>query len=236
MILGAGRGPLVDAMISAIHKLKPRGKHFKIYALDKNPSSTVSLEYKKFIHWDKYSSVMETVIVENGMRLWMPEDKADIIATELLGLFSDNELSPECADGTWRFSKPATICIPQSYSSYVAPICSYRMRQELQRASLIASNHDNFDKIQVVRLRNYYLIGQPQRLFTFEHQRLDQRPLEGHNEREATLLFQTEMDSTCHGFAGFLPTSAQLSRRVSISTIPRSKTPTIKSWFAVGLE
>jgi hypothetical protein len=48
--------------------------------------------------------VIETVIVENDMRLWMPEDKADIIATELPGSFSDNELSSECIDGTWRFS------------------------------------------------------------------------------------------------------------------------------------
>uniref|UniRef100_A0A6G1SFJ5 Protein arginine N-methyltransferase 5 n=1 Tax=Aceria tosichella TaxID=561515 RepID=A0A6G1SFJ5_9ACAR len=231
MILGAGRGPLVDAMISAIHKLKVRGKIFKIYALDKNHSSIVSLKYKKLMDWDIFAPTIETEIIASDMREWMPVDKADIIATELLGSFSDNELSPECIDGTWRFSTSQTISIPQSYSSYLAPICSFRMRQELQRASLIACNQNSFDKIQVVRLRNYYLISDPKRLFTFEHKRLDMVPLEGGNRREAILTFSTHVDSTCHGFAGFF--SAQLFGKVHISTNPSTKTPTMESWFPV---
>jgi hypothetical protein len=35
-------------------------------------------------------------------------NKTDIVATELLGSFSDNELSLEYIDDTWRFSKPTT--------------------------------------------------------------------------------------------------------------------------------
>jgi len=31
--------------------------------------------------------------------------KADILVTELLGSFGDNELSPECLDGAVRFLK-----------------------------------------------------------------------------------------------------------------------------------
>lgn len=33
------------------------------------------------------------------------ENKADIIVSELLGSFGDNELSPECLDGAERFLK-----------------------------------------------------------------------------------------------------------------------------------
>ena len=33
------------------------------------------------------------------MRDWKPESKVDIIVSELLGSFGDNELSPECLDG-----------------------------------------------------------------------------------------------------------------------------------------
>jgi protein arginine N-methyltransferase 5 len=36
------------------------------------------------------------------MRRWKPshpDDKADIMVSELLGSFGDNELSPECLDG-----------------------------------------------------------------------------------------------------------------------------------------
>ena len=32
-------------------------------------------------------------------------DKADILVSELLGSFGDNELSPECLDGAMRFLK-----------------------------------------------------------------------------------------------------------------------------------
>lgn len=32
-------------------------------------------------------------------------EKADILITELLGSFGDNELSPECLDGAVRFLK-----------------------------------------------------------------------------------------------------------------------------------
>jgi protein arginine N-methyltransferase 5 len=229
MVLGAGRGPLVDAMISAIHKLRLKGKHFKIYALDKNHSSIVSLRYKKVNEWDNYLPDIETTIVEDDMRTWMPEEKADIIATELLGSFSDNELSPECIDGTWRFSTPKTISIPQSYSSYLAPICSFRMRQELHKASLVACSQDNFDKIRVVRLRNYYLISTPKKLFTYEHLNLGFPPRERANERTQNLKFHTEVETTCHGFAGYF--TAQLFGRVHISTNPMMKTPAMESWF-----
>jgi len=39
--------------------------------------------------------------------------KADILVSELLGSFGDNELSPECLDGAQRFLKPDTgILLP----------------------------------------------------------------------------------------------------------------------------
>ena len=39
------------------------------------------------------------------MRLVDIPEKADILVTELLGSFGDNELSPECLDGASRFLK-----------------------------------------------------------------------------------------------------------------------------------
>ncbi len=39
------------------------------------------------------------------MRLWQAECKADIMVSELLGSFGDNELSPECLDGAQRYLK-----------------------------------------------------------------------------------------------------------------------------------
>ena len=63
-------------------------------------------------------------IIESDMRclpavardLGLPQP--DIVVSELLGSFGDNELSPECLDGVTSFLKPTTINIPQSYISY----------------------------------------------------------------------------------------------------------------------
>jgi len=38
-------------------------------------------------------------VISSDMRQWNPPNKADIIVSELLGSFGDNELSPECLDG-----------------------------------------------------------------------------------------------------------------------------------------
>jgi protein arginine N-methyltransferase 5 len=39
------------------------------------------------------------------MRSWNPTHKVDIMVSELLGSFGDNELSPECLDGVQRVLK-----------------------------------------------------------------------------------------------------------------------------------
>lgn len=38
-------------------------------------------------------------VVSGDMRNWEPPEQADILVSELLGSFGDNELSPECLDG-----------------------------------------------------------------------------------------------------------------------------------------
>ena len=58
-------------------------------------------------------------LVHADMRLWQTQDKADILVSELLGSFGDNELSPECLDGAQRFLQLDGISIPQSYTSFM---------------------------------------------------------------------------------------------------------------------
>ena len=48
-------------------------------------------------------------VVSCDMREWTAPEKADILVSELLGSFGDNELSPECLDGAQRFLK-GTVC------------------------------------------------------------------------------------------------------------------------------
>jgi hypothetical protein len=52
----------------------------------------------------------ETVtIVSSDMREWNAPEKTDILISELLGSFGDNELSPECLDGAQKFLKGLII-------------------------------------------------------------------------------------------------------------------------------
>lgn len=46
------------------------------------------------------------------MRTWAAPEPADILVSELLGSFGDNELSPECLDGAQRFLAPHGVSIP----------------------------------------------------------------------------------------------------------------------------
>lgn len=47
----------------------------------------------------------QVTVVSTDMRFWNAPEKADILVSELLGSFGDNELSPECLDGAQKFLK-----------------------------------------------------------------------------------------------------------------------------------
>lgn len=228
MVLGAGRGPLVDSLLDAIESINFGNFTFQIYALDKNPSSVRSLNYKLEHKW-KTSEILQIQVVKADMRVWSPGVKADLIASELLGSLADNELSPECIDGAARFAGPETICIPQEYSSYVAPICSFKLRYEVEQEKH-RTQRPAYDQIYVSKLSNYYMISKPQRLFTFEHVKLDEKILiDRTNEKYQKLSFWSDADTVCHGFAGYF--HSKLFDTETISTVFGSETDGMFSWF-----
>lgn len=55
-------------------------------------------------------------VVSCDMREWAAPEKADIIVSELLGSFGDNELSPECLDGAQHFLKGTLALIAVSFT------------------------------------------------------------------------------------------------------------------------
>lgn len=65
-----------------------------------NWSIIVRLENWRFEEWGE-----QVTVVSCDMRDWAAPEKADIIVSELLGSFGDNELSPECLDGAQHFLK-----------------------------------------------------------------------------------------------------------------------------------
>ena len=74
------------------------------------------------------------------------------VDAELLGSFGDNELSPECLDGAQRFLKPDTgISVPQSYSSFIAPISSSKLHQEVKAYNDVK----HFETTYVVKMHQH---------------------------------------------------------------------------------
>lgn len=89
-LVGAGRAPLVERALSANNKL---GRNILIYAIEKNRYAFMSMQkkYQDCIKEWKPS----VVLVLDDIKTWKAPEAADILLSELLGSFGDNELSPE---------------------------------------------------------------------------------------------------------------------------------------------
>jgi protein arginine N-methyltransferase 5 len=58
--------------------------------------------------------------------------KIDILISELLGSFGDNELSPECLDGVQHLLNPVHgISIPASYTAHITPIAAPKLYADI---------------------------------------------------------------------------------------------------------
>ncbi|KAG8747291.1 methyltransferase protein [Ceratobasidium sp. 414] len=76
-----------------------------------------------FLQGRKAREWPDNVFIKFGdMRSVQLPEPVDILVSELLGSFGDNELSPECLDGAMRLLKPEGISIPASYTAYLAPL------------------------------------------------------------------------------------------------------------------
>lgn len=120
---GAGRGPLVARCLKAMERAK---REASVYALEKNPNAFVTFVATSFaicpsLTVDRLSLQNRVEYEWNGavqlffgdMRAIEVPEKVDILVSELLGSFGDNELSPECLDGAMRLLKrqqPSRCC------------------------------------------------------------------------------------------------------------------------------
>ena len=77
------------------------GRKVKMYAVEKNPNAVITLRHMVLSDPLFQNRVQ---VISGDMRDWKAPEKADIMVSELLGSFGDNELSPECLDGTISLS------------------------------------------------------------------------------------------------------------------------------------
>jgi protein arginine N-methyltransferase 5 len=237
MVLGAGRGPLVKSTIKAANQAKVK---VKIYAVEKNPNALpILLHFKKTV-WAK----MDIHIVHSDMRTWQPEEQADIIVSELLGSFGDNELSPECLDGAQRFLKPSSgISIPCSYRSYLRPLMSAKIYQEIKTISP-ANVEQSLETAYVVNVFNGVPLCEPKQCFSFEHPRLAKPNSNGQydNKRYNVLDFicpecsptsgsNGHNEMMIHALIGYF--ECTLYGNILLSILPSTMTEGMFSWFPI---
>lgn len=134
-VVGSGRGPLVTRALNASAST---GVPVHVYAIEKNPNAYVHLQRHNVETWKRRVTVVKT-----DMRAWkgpIQSDgtvgKVDILVSELLGSFADNELSPECLDGVQHVLNPDHgISIPSSYTAHFTPIATPKLWADLYNRS-----------------------------------------------------------------------------------------------------
>ena len=225
MVLGAGRGPLVAASLAAAAEA---ARPVKVYALDKNANAVVTLRNRCR---NEPLWAAHVTVVSGDMRHWDSPVCADIIVSELLGSWGDNELSPECLDGAMRYLKPGGISIPCEYVSTVAPLSSSRLWNEVRGMKDLK----HFETTYVVKVHNAFQMAESKKVFTFDH------PGEGwkdgwaankpppDNSRSACLSFDVPVGGRLHGFVGYF--HATLYKDIIISTDPATESVGMFSWF-----
>ncbi|XP_043200596.1 protein arginine N-methyltransferase 5-like [Amphibalanus amphitrite] len=221
MVVGAGRGPLVRAAFLAARQAE---RQLRVYAVEKNPNAVVTLRTAVEEEWGD-----TVVVVSCDMREWQAPEKADILVSELLGSFGDNELSPECLDGAQKYLKDDGISIPQNYTSFLHPVQSPKLYNDVRSCrEKDKPAVSPFEMPYVVYLQNVLRVGQPQPLFHFEHPNRDEVI---NNSRFKTLTFAADQDCTVHGFGGYF--ESVLYKDTMISIHPHTHSPGMFSWFPI---
>jgi protein arginine N-methyltransferase 5 len=208
VVAGAGRGPLVMRSILAFRQLEvPQGSlMLKVYAVEKNPSAVVYLE-SQARHNPEWQGIVKVVRSDARelKRSQIDGQCADIVVSELLGSFGDNELSPECLDPLLRSDccRPSTVSIPMQYTTFLAPISSIRLHTDAKQQAQVP--HEGGQPLGIMRaMETSYVVRThaasqthlEQTCWSFQHP----SPNEKNRERSAALEFSP--DPTCAAACG----------------------------------
>jgi protein arginine N-methyltransferase 5 len=229
-VVGAGRGPLVRRAVRAYERVrlhKPDLK-FKVFALEKNRNAFVTLQGLKKGEWKD----QPIEIIFGDMRnVQMPQ--VDILVSELLGSFGDNELSPECLDGAIRFLKDDGVSIPQNYTSFITPLSSTKLYKSATNLKVGIRNQDSLQIPYVVYIKNGVTFPETKKVWDFEVRKKGGiREDNSHNTRYSTVTFEsTHLKDTMllHGFAGYF--ESVLYKDVKISINQGTADEEMTSWF-----
>lgn len=216
LIVGAGRGPLIRAAINAG---KNTSRKVRIFVVEKNGNAIVTLTNLIEELWEHE----DITLIKKDMREVELAEKADILVSELLGSFGDNELSPECLDGAQKLLKPTGISIPCDSVAYLRPIMS---KQALYNIYGISDPLSSAHKTWLSHMMNVFYIDDAKEAWKFDHPNREEII---DNRRFATLTFTTKIDCVLHGFAGYF--TSKLFEDVQISIHPETFSKGMCSWY-----
>eukprot|EP00735_Rhodelphis_limneticus_P001355 TRINITY_DN11955_c0_g1::TRINITY_DN11955_c0_g1_i1::g.16917::m.16917 TRINITY_DN11955_c0_g1::TRINITY_DN11955_c0_g1_i1::g.16917 ORF type:complete len:612 (-),score=151.45,sp/Q8GWT4/ANM15_ARATH/47.78/0.0,PRMT5/PF05185.11/1.9e-169,Methyltransf_26/PF13659.1/0.065,Met_10/PF02475.11/0.049,Methyltransf_20/PF12147.3/0.093 TRINITY_DN11955_c0_g1_i1:440-2275(-) len=218
MVVGAGRGPLVKCALRA--RERSQRINMRVYAVEKNPNAVITLHNMKISeNWGNL-----VTIVAGDMRQWEAPVKADILVSELLGSFGDNELSPECLDGAQRYLKNGGVSIPQDYTAFLRPTLSSKLWNEVKQYK----DQKYYETPYVVKVHNAMHFGPAKACWKFEHPNL-QDPID--NTRSVRLHWNAEVSGVIHGFTGYF--HSKLFEEVCLSIAPETFSTGMFSWFPI---
>lgn len=210
LVAGAGRGPLVDKVMSILEALNLLNKT-EVFAIEKNPQAYLYLQKRNFEYWNN-----QVTLINKDMRKWDNNNiKIDLCISELLGSFGCNELASECLLPIERNNcKRTTVFIPASYSSYVAPISSPLLHQKLHEVE--KNGHKGaMESPWVMHNIPYQVLStKVNEVFSFEH------PLKQQFTQIKTNEFKIKHRSEIHGIVGFF--KAHLYGDTHISILPNN--------------
>ncbi|KAJ1607473.1 histone methylase Hs17p [Cryptosporidium canis] len=221
LIVGSGRGGLINSVFNAFENLGRNS--FRILCVEKNKNAVLTLEakikYELSVNWKKVE------VIHSDIRTIHLDDKFDLVISELMGSFGDNELSPECLMNAQKFIGPNGIMIPQRYTSYLEPVSCRKVWNHAHSYS--KSNH--LEMPFVSRLKSHYKMSKegPKEVFSFNH------PSEQLHKGDFTIFtsveFTSNANSILHGFLGYF--ECKLYKEIGFSTIPCNFTNGLISWF-----
>jgi type II protein arginine methyltransferase len=166
------------------------------------------------------------------MRDWHTPLRADIVVSELLGSWGDNELSPECLDGASHLVKDDGISIPRSYTSWLAPVSSARLHNKVagcvQFPHVELDSRRYFESTFVVKRSTMFPLADEQPCFSFEHPNAA-RIGNARFQQLRFVLTPTLQECALHGFCGTF--SAQLYGDIYISIAQHRHSDGMFCWF-----
>jgi protein arginine N-methyltransferase 5 len=237
-VVSAGFGGLVQSVLDAMLETAVQ---CDVLAFDKKPVALVELRRRKCTQSDwKLVDVLDMDICDTGL-VDVFHGQVDILVSELLGGFGDNELAPECLMACHRLLKPTGVVIPRSTTSFLAPVNARTLRRFMLNSRSMLQDCERWwvHEQHHSKATDVVLLAQPMSVFSFVY------PHKGGTlYRRRCLTFtsickelQPERNSIgkrenwCHGFMGYF--EAQLHGEIMFSTLPGTATPQLNGWNPV---